>query len=333
MYKTKRTTIDDVARQCKVSKTAVSLVLNNKTAGVRISPVKAELILKMANKMNYRPFQAAQELSKRRKAKPKALLLSPWLTDSYFMAEVYNALQKVSNRLILERDFFVTGELEKNLEKKHYQIYDAIILMGTSSQDHLFLKELAKNNDVILLNRHVPGCSSYLTDNTASGRLLGEYILKTDSYKKYYMYKSCNSQAMRDREKGLKAVFKKANKELFVINKLKEESVDIRLSEFIDEISGQSSFIFFNHDIYALQGILYFLRKGFDIPGQIGIAGHDNISPIHLLEPKITTVDAKLGTLVSQALKDLIEGNLSKRAIYFKPELIPGTSSIIIKGE
>ena len=183
MYKTKRTTINDVARQCRVSKTAVSLVLNNKTTRVKISPVKAELILKTAGEMNYRPLQAAQELSKRRKSKAKALLMSPWDTDSHFMVEVYNAMQKVSGRLMFERDFFVTGELEKTLEKKHLQIYDAVILMGTSREDHLFLRELGRQVNVVLLNRHVPGCSSYLTDNVTSGELLGKYILKQTTMK------------------------------------------------------------------------------------------------------------------------------------------------------
>jgi LacI family transcriptional regulator len=328
MCKTKKTTINDVAQQCKVSKTAVSLVLNNKTTRVKISPDKAELILKTANKMNYRPLQAAQELSKRRKAKIKTLLLSPWMTDSYFMAEVYNALQKVSNRLTFERDFFIPGELDKTLKKEYLPIYDAVILMGTSNKDHLFLKELGKSTNVVLFNRHVAGCSSYLTDNVASGELLARHILATDYYDNYYLWKPYGaSQAIKDRESGIKKIFKESGKKIEVLKVVQNSVIYEYFSSRIDMFRTGKSLIFFNYDDIALQSMLFFLKNGFSIPEKIGLVGHDNISSIRNLEPRITTIDTKMSAVVLHALKDIIEGNLTKKAHYFKPKLISGTSS------
>jgi LacI family transcriptional regulator len=325
----KKITINDVAKQCNVSKTAVSLVLNNKTTKVRISPDKAELILKTANKMNYRPMQAAQELSKRRKSKIKTLLLSPWTTDSYFMAEVYNALQKVSSRLTFERRFFIPGKLEKTLEKEFFPIYDAVILMGTSDKDHLFLRELGKNTNVVLFNRHVPGCSSYLTDNVASGELLAEHILASDYYDTYYLWKPYGaSQAIKDRESGIKKVFKANGKKLELLEVAENSVIHEYFSSRKNMFHKGKSLIFCNYDDIALQSMIFFLKNGFSIPGEIGLVGHDNISAIRNLEPRITTIDTKINSIILHALKDIIEDNLTKKAHYFKPELIPGTSSL-----
>lgn len=327
----RKVTINDIAECCNVSKTAVSLVMNKKQTGIGISAPKAELILKTAMKMNYQPLQAAVELSRRRKRKLKVLLVSPWLdvSNSYFMSEVYTAMQEFSEKIIFESKLFKFGKLEQTLASKEIEIYDAIFVMGTVSKEHVLLKQLADRGiKIVLINRHVFGCSCYLTDNVASGELLASRALASDYYDNYYLWKTYGaSQAIKDREHGLKNVFKQSGKKLELLKVTKDDLYGY-LSSKVDMFSKGKSLIFFNYDDLALQSMLFFLKKGFSIPEKIGIVGHDNIPAVRNLEPRITTADARICEAVKCAFQDLLDNNLSRKTKFFKPEVISGSSSL-----
>ncbi len=329
--KNKKTTIKDIAEHCNVSKTAVSLVMNKKQSGIGISKSKAELILKTAMKMNYQPLQAALELSGRRKKKKKVLLVSPWLdmSNSYFMSEVYTAMQQFSEKIIFESKLFNAGKLNETLASKELAIYDAIFVMGTSNKEHTQLQRLADEGmKIVLINRHVKGCSCYLTDNLMSGELLAQHVLNSDYYDNYYLWSFPRaSQVIKDREAGLKKVFKTHGKKLEI---LKASEEDVPYEYFAARkhifVSG-SSLIFFNYDDLALQAMLFFMQKGFQVPEKIGFVGHDNIPTVRNLQPRITTSDAKISEAVACALQDLLDNKLTGNIRTFKPEVIPGNSS------
>lgn len=328
----RKITINDVAECCKVSKTAVSLVMNKKQTDIGISAPKAELILKTAMKMNYQPLQAAQELSRRRKKKLKVLLVSPWLdmSNSYFMSEVYTAMQQFSERIIFESKLFKPGKLDNTLASRELAIYDAIFVMGTSNKDHMRLQQLAEEGiKLALINRHVDGCSCYLTDNMASGELLAQHVLDSDYYDNYYLWTFTGaSQAIKDREAGLKKVFKKYKKKLDILKASVKDSPYEYLAAREQLFVSGKSLIFFNYDDLALQAMLFFMQKGFQVPEKIGFVGHDNIPTVRNLKPGITTADAKISEAVACALQDLMDNKLSGKIRAFRPEVIPGSSSL-----
>ena len=282
--------------------------------------------------MNYQPLQAALELSRRREKKKKVLLVSPWLdmSNSYFMSEVYTAMQQFSEKIIFESKLFKTGKLDKTLASKELAIYDAIFVMGTSNKEHTLLQRLADEGmKIVLINRHVDGCSCYLTDNLASGELMAQHALSSDYYDNYYLWSSPSaSQAIKDREVGLKKVFKTHGRKLKILKVAKD---DVTYGYFADReylFSSGSSLTFFNYDDLALQAMLFFLQKGFQVPQKIGLIGHDNIPAVRNLQPLITTVDAKIGEAVACALQDLLNNKISRSIRTFKPEVIPGNSSL-----
>lgn len=329
----KKITINNIAERCNVSKTAVSMVLNNKQTGIGISSSKAELILKTAQEMNYRPLLAAQELASRRQGKLKILLVSPWLSNvnSFFMIEVYRALQHVSDRISFDSKIFVHGKIKECGLPESLRLYDGILIMGTDDADHEYVRELAARDGVkiILLNRRVAGCSCYLTDNIAGGERLAEYVLNNCHYDNYYLWRRENeTQVIKERGLGIKRAFKALGRDLRFIDVVGDVFGYEYLKDNCEMFKQSSSFIFFNRGYMVLQALLAFIQNGIKVPEQAGIGGHDNMLGIPSIGVSgIISVDAKIYELTLCVLNDLMEEKLSKSVRYFSPEIMTEEST------
>ncbi|HCE72045.1 MAG TPA: LacI family transcriptional regulator, partial [Ruegeria sp.] len=77
------------------------------------------------------------------------------------------------------------------------------------------------------------------------------------------------------------------------------------------ERSPDLDFLYYSNDMIAAGGLLYLLEQGIDIPGQIGLAGFNNVELLQGLPRKLATMDAcrleigrKAAEIIAKRLED-----------------------------
>lgn len=70
-------------------------------------------------------------------------------------------------------------------------------------------------------------------------------------------------------------------------------------------------FLYYSNDMIGAGGLLYLLEQGVDIPGQIGLAGFNNVELLQGLPRKLATMDAcrldigrQAAQIIAERLKD-----------------------------
>lgn len=83
-------------------------------------------------------------------------------------------------------------------------------------------------------------------------------------------------------------------------------------------------FLYYNTDMNAAGGLLYCLERGFDIPGQIGLAGFNGFEVLDGLPLRIATMDSRRTDTGRKAAELIAEGALTDEIIRLDPEFLPG---------
>jgi LacI family gluconate utilization system Gnt-I transcriptional repressor len=70
-------------------------------------------------------------------------------------------------------------------------------------------------------------------------------------------------------------------------------------------------FLYYSNDLIGAGGLLYLTEKGYDVPGQIGLAGFNGVELLQGLPKKLATMDAcraEIGEKAAQIILERIEG-------------------------
>jgi LacI family transcriptional regulator, galactose operon repressor len=328
-----KTTLQDIALLSGVSKTTVSYVLNNRQTAMGISPQTIARVRSVIDEVNYKPNKAAVSLASQRKRKSRAIIVTPWLSsaNSHFMTELARSFEEVQKVLTVEYMIYNKDNLQKTLSNfKRLGAYDAMLIIGTSEKDNLFLNtldsELRKN--IILLNRDVNGYTSVCTDDYAGGRLIASCVLKKKAYKKHVLVVPRKiSQTVGKRLEGISSVFKELNIKLDIF-KCKEWN-EKDFEDFTAKYGSDKTMIFTFQDIMAVRLISYLCEQGINVPEQIGVTGYDAIEMSRYVTPSLTTVDAKNYEISKKAVELLLKKRFSGSTHLIKPKLIKRNSLIL----
>lgn len=325
----KKTTIDDIAKLCGVSKATVSYVLNGKKSAMKMSKSTVKQIIEVCQRLGYRPDKTAQALSAMRKIPLNLIILTPWLYSQHsdFMAQINTAFETISheNEIKFSYAYYERGHLSTHLRPEKYSRFDAVIIAGTSVEDDEYLlhnKEAFEN--IILLNRYVDGvCSVYGNDREAT-HVLAQRIKDSGHYESYVIVgDGADSFCRAERIAALKDVFGSFSVIPFdgVIN---SESA----AELYSTHQGKKTCFAFTTFSPASLFMMHLLRKGINIPEDCGIMCFDVHTLLtDYLPLKLTTVDPRLDEMVQNAYR--IARNIKDG----KPVESIETKAVIIEGE
>lgn len=326
----KKITMKDIAEMAKVSKTTVSMVLNNRETN--ISEETRNRVWEIANKYNYIPNSVARSLSTKRTNTIGIIL--PDITNPFF-SEIARAIEDGAGSLGYNVIFCNTDN-EEEKEKRYTQLLISKLVDGvifiSGGEGYQSIKVLKDNNiPFVVVDRHIELEEEHY----------GVYVLNKEGIRRgmEYLYnKGKEKIAFVKGPYGLKTSEERFSgyKECMELKGLYDETLvaqgdftiegGIKATEEILNKDKNVDAIFYSNDIMACAGIKYLIKKGIRIPEDISVMGFDNITLASFFEPELTTLAQPIYLMGRESCKMLIdlilENPIDKNQIYFETELI-----------
>lgn len=326
----KKATMQDIANKAGVSKTTVSMVLNNKDNN--ISKSTKDKIHSIAKELNYIPNSIARSLSTRKSG--TIGIIVPDITNPFF-SSIARAIEDSANELEYNV-IFCNSDNEVSKEEKYVQLLISKLVDGV-----IFIAGGNSTNSIELLNKN--GVPFVLVDRYVEG------------FEECYGVYTLNKKGISD---GVDYLYSKGKRKIaFVTGSPAIEISNLRLQGYIDRINYfdifddslifQSDFtmeggkivtekildttpdvdaIFYSNDVMAIGGLKILSRRGINVPSQIAIMGFDNIPLSEVVEPELTTIGQpiyKMGKKSCELLIDIInDKSISKKMYEFELDLI-----------
>ncbi len=319
----KRITIKDIARDCGVSLSTVSLVLNNNP---RISESTRQKVLECVRKHGYQPNYQARGLASRssRIFAVAVPALHHVFADIYFgeiVSGIYERAAEDGYKIMLDiaNGNYVDNKEYLNLLKSRRA--DGLLFIG-SSIEHEYLCEFEHEPyPFLLVNHYFPGRSlNYITVNyEESARLACEHLLSL-GHRKIGLITGLNTYTGRD--------FRDAFLDNGRKNGINEKDlVQIGGGDMWDQEGGYNAArklldqhpdvtaIMAGNDRMAMGAIRYIQSRGMHVPNDISVMGADNVPSSPFFTPAITTIDHDLltvGRLACSQLFALFKGEITE---------------------
>jgi len=296
----KRVTSQDVADYAGVSRTTVSLVLNN-VKNAQISAETRRRVLRAARELDYHPDASARRLVRGRSQVIGFVERhSPYqnFADS-FMAEVlrglHDAARKHHYHVLFEPEINRTENESNFMRLIRERNVDGIVLSGPRFDDHE-LYEIDREKYPIVLQGRLPGCElpSVDIDNVGGAHLATEHLM-TMGHRRIGLI--TNGPLMDTEAADRRSGYLQALQE----GGLDNEPDLIRIGAFSPEsgyhamrqllaLKRRPSAVFVASDTVAIGALEAARQHQLRIPDDLAIVGFDDIPWSAYLNPPLTTI-------------------------------------------
>jgi DNA-binding LacI/PurR family transcriptional regulator len=330
-----RPTQRQIAKEVGVSRTTVSLVLNN-VPGVRISSGTRQRVLEVARRLNYYPDAAARTLVSGRTCtigfvlcqSPDRIFADAFLPE--VLRGVGDAIQENGFRVLLHsvEDVAAPEAYIGLVREKHA---DGIILSGPRSDDQQLLRLKAERFSVVLLGQ-LPGSDIPFVDvdNVGAARQAVNHLLGLGRRRVGMITNAPLAYtAARDRLAGYRQALEEVNipfdEELVRYGDFREESGRGAMNQLLD-LPKPPTAVFVASDLVAFGASVAIKQRGLTIPDDVALVGFDNVRLAHYVDPPLTTVQLpayELGYRAATLLTQLIGGEpVEEQEILLQTELV-----------
>jgi len=330
-----RPTQRQIAEEAGVSRTTVSLVLND-VPGVRISPKTRQRILEVARRLNYHPDAAARSLvSGCTHTIGFVLCQSPdrVFADAFLpkvLRGVGDAVQENGFRVLIHSVEDVTApEAYIGLVREKHT--DGIILSGPRSDDQQLPRLKAEGFPVVLLGQlHGSNIPFVDVDNVGAARQAVEHLVEL-GHRRIGMITNAPLAytAARDRLAGYRQALEEAglpfDEGLVRYGDFREESGRVAMKQLLD-LPVSPTAIFAASDLVAFGVLVAIKERHLTIPDDVALVGFDDVQLAHYVDPPLTTVRLpayELGYGAATLLTKLIGGEpVKEQEILLQTELV-----------
>ncbi|WP_329742207.1 LacI family DNA-binding transcriptional regulator [Dyella sp. A6] len=302
------TTIKDVAREAKVSVASVSRALNG-TGGV--TPATEKRIREAASRLRYVPHGAARSLITRRTHTIGALL--PDLHGEFFSELIRGIDLEARSRglhLLVSSSHDGVADAAAALRAMQGRV-DGIVILS-SRVDEAFLKaNLPEGLPAVLLNSAVknPEHAVLNIDNFAGTYAMVRHLLGLGHKRITFIAGPKDNYDAHQRVEGFRA----AMGELMPGNAVRVIKGDF--SEKSGYLAGREVLaartrpqaVFAANDMMAVGCLQAFKEAGLDVPGDIALAGFDDIPIARYVTPPLSTVRVRIADLGKNAMDMLAD--------------------------
>ncbi len=320
MPKKKKVVSADVARLVGVSRTTVSLVLNN-VPGTHISEATRQRVLEAARELEYYPHAAARSLARRRSGNIGVVLCqsAARLFADVFLMEVLHGIHSVIRpegfHILLEAIEDVTApDAYFGLVQSH-QI-DGLIVSGPRSDD-LLLPKIQKKGFPVVLEGQLPDSNlpQVDVDNVGGARSAIEHLLSLGHRRIAFISNGpLIYTASRDRLRGYQAALTAAGLDY-------DESL-VRYGAF-SRVSGREAMqsllalpdrptaVFVASDVVAFGALTALRDAGVHVPDEMAVVGFDDVRMAAYVTPSLSSIRLparQLGQTAAELLLRLIRG-------------------------
>jgi len=308
-----RTTIKDIARECGVSLSTVSLVLNNNP---RISQATRDKVLASIEKHQYQPNAFASSLASRSSHVLSVVVphLNHVFADVYFgeiVSGIYEHATELGYKVLLDvanHQFVSTREYIKLMKSRRV---DGVLFIGSSKYDEYLFELEHSGYPFLLINHFFPGreinyvmadyvqsavlASNHLTElgHKKIGILSGTTTHTAEVFKDQFI-KSCASNGISEDQ-------------LVWADGWFTEQGGYEGVEWMMEKNPDITAVMSGNDKMAIGALRYFSQKGIKVPEDMSIIGMDDIPASQFTNPGLTTIRHDLYQLGAKA----VDGALS----------------------
>jgi LacI family transcriptional regulator len=335
----KRATSFDVAKLAGVSRTTVSLVLNQ-VPGVSIGEAARQRVLDAARQLNYHPNAAGRKLVSG-KSRTLGLVLrqnpEQVFADAFLVQVVLGVEQAAA-----EQGFHV---LLKPVEPHDHEGYtrlirenfvDGIILSGPRADDLEILKLRHDGFPIVMLGQLPESDIPFVDINAFDGAATAVSHLIDQGHKRIAMITNAPLQytSAQQRRAGYEKALLQAGIPL-VCDLVREGNFTpasgfAAMSELLS-VSPRPTAVFVASDVVAMGAIQAIKKARVSIPKELAVVGFDDVPLAEYYDPPLTTVRLPaygLGWAAGDLLVRIIQGDDSEQnGIFLESELIVRASS------
>ncbi|MFB4268303.1 LacI family DNA-binding transcriptional regulator [Nonomuraea sp. GTA35] len=303
--------MSDVARLAGVSTATVSRVVNGRY-GVSVSTI--EQVRSAIEELGYESSLVATSL---RRSRTNVLGLVTHSFQSYtaeVLKGVMDALSQSGFDLIIYANSDLYGTYSDGWEQRHLArlagtLTDGCIVVTPSG-------EVRSGTPVVVIDPARGSTASSVTaDNFAGATAVVEHLLGLGHRRIGFIAGRAGLEAAWSREEGYRTALAEAgvplDPQLIARGSFNPESAAPLARALLDRPDRPTA-IFAASDGMALKALQVAKDLGLDVPGDLSVAGFDNIPESALAEPGLTTVDQsmyRLGYEAARMLKSLVRGD------------------------
>ena len=302
-------TIRDVARASRVSIATVSRVFND---SARVSEATRRRVLAAAERVAYWPNATARSLITNRTHTIGVLL--PDLHGEFF-SEVIRGIDLAGRpqglALLVSRSGSRADELTRVVRSMRGRV-DGMIVMAPDLDDSSVLAQCSGHVPVVLINPEiqVAGCATLSFDNTGGARSITQHLIAHGHRRIATVHGPPHNIDARQRLEGYRTALREAGitpaPELEIQGNFTERS-GYDAAEALVAMKPRPTAVFVANDHMAV-GLMGALHDfGLQIPGDIALAGFDDIPMARCLTPPLTTVHLDVEELGRRAIRLLLD--------------------------
>jgi DNA-binding LacI/PurR family transcriptional regulator len=334
-----RPTQRQIAEEAGVSRTTVSLVLND-VPGVRISPETRQRILEVARRLDYYPHAAARRLVSG-KTRTIALVWHRGPNATYRDAFLPGLLQGITRAARQYGYHVLFRPIEPN-EPDHSYVElafshhtDGLILSGPRSDDAHLLK-LHEDGFPVVLHGLLPETDIFSVDvDNVHGAMVAVDHLLALGHRRIGMITNAPLAyaASHQRLKGYRQALEQAgltyDDSLMQQGNFDGESGQVAMEKLLARDDPPTA-VFVASDMVAMGALQAIRDRGLRIPEDIAVVGFDDITAARFVTPALTTVRVPtfaLGWSAAEILVRLIQRDaIAQTHVLLETELIVRSS-------
>jgi LacI family transcriptional regulator len=323
-------TIKDVARKARVSTATVSLVLQNNK---RISTTTRQRVLRVVEKLNYRPSRMARGLVMQQShnigfvlTDDHFLRTEPFYTHIFLGCE-FEARDHEYYILLntIPRSYDKNEDLPRFIQEHNV---DGVIIAGKVPPE--IINGIEQNKLPVVFIDYCPPRGDYsavLIDNVKGGMDATDYLINHGHQKIAFIGGDLQHPSIMGRLQGYKQALEQSKlgfNQKYVIT---SEADTTRATGYnairaLLSHSSQISAIFSCNDAMAIGAMQYIEDQGLRVPQDISIIGFDNVDAAVYTDPPLTTVNVLKEELGIEAMRLMVD-LLKKRIRSSKKVMVP----------
>ncbi len=285
-------TINDIAKMTDLSKATVSRVLNDKPD---VSEQARKKVMEVITEHNYNPSSVARGLALN-KTHTIGLIL-PDITDPFFpelARGVENKAKEYGYSVILSDINNDNSELPATVDILRNKQVDGIVIVQWSNVFSKEIEEVLKDDALPVVAIDRDDETSYINfDNVASSWMAVAYLIEQGHKRIAHITGDLKTLSGTNRYKGYRSSL--AEHSIPFDNSLVYEGTYIQQTGYnglhqIMECRQRPTAIFAANDMIAIGIYDAAAEMGINIPEDLSVIGHDDISFASILRPKLTTV-------------------------------------------
>ncbi|PEN12766.1 LacI family transcriptional regulator [Longibacter salinarum] len=307
-------TIRDVASEANVSATTVSRVFNHTDL---VRPETVERVRRIADEMGYQPNATAKSLSHGRTDAIGVVLPAP---HGEFFSEVMRGIDEVAQsshyHLLISSSHYNRDEAEAAMRALSGRV-DGLLVMTTHVEADDILQTPRPDVPVVFMNSSNvgPDHDAYDIENREGAYKATKHLIERGYRNIGVITGPRNSLDVQERLSGFRDALSDSGRnpsEAPVIDGDFTRASGYEAGKQILELDPRPDAFFSCNDYMAIGAISAFQEAGITTPGDIAIAGFDDIPSARYASPPLTTVRVPvfdLGRRAAQRLLDRMAGH------------------------